>query len=66
MCEVAAVELLEFFDWTQFMKMNTPTIEALDAAFSEHYESLTRQDRLEQITWFLEAIDDSKLLRREI
>ena len=43
-----------------------PTIEALEAAFSAHYESLSKEDRTEQITWFLDAIDQSKLLEREI
>src|SRR5437764_7005241 len=48
------------------MDNKIPTIEALDAAFSAHYESMTREDRREQITWFLDAIEQSKLLEREI
>jgi hypothetical protein len=48
------------------MDKKTPTIEALEAALSAHYEALTKEDRIEQITWFLDAIDEAKLLYREI
>jgi hypothetical protein len=42
----------------------TPTIEALEAAVSAHYESLTKEDRKEQITWFLDAIVVRYFLQR--
>jgi hypothetical protein len=43
-----------------------PTIEALDAAFKEHYETKSIEDHKEEATWFLDAINKSKLLEREI
>jgi hypothetical protein len=48
------------------MDRKVPTIEALDAAFKAHYESKSIEDHKKDATWFLDAINKSNLLKREI
>ena len=48
------------------MDKKVPTIEALDAAFKEHYEGKSVEDHKKEATWFLGAIGQSELLKREI
>jgi hypothetical protein len=48
------------------MDRMAPTIEALDAAFKAHYETKSTEDHKEDATWFLNAINKSMLLKREI
>jgi hypothetical protein len=47
------------------MDRKVPTIEALDAAFKAHVTKKI-EDREEEATWFLGAISQSELLKREI
>jgi uncharacterized protein YbaP (TraB family) len=48
------------------MGRKNPTIEALDAAFKAHYETKSTADHKKDATWFLGAINQSELLKREI
>jgi hypothetical protein len=48
------------------MERKVPTIEALDAAFKAHYETKSIEDHKKDAAWFLDAINKSKLLKREI
>ena len=48
------------------MERKVPTIEALDAAFKAHYETKSIEDHNKDATWFLDAINKSELLKREI
>jgi hypothetical protein len=50
----------------QPMDKKFPTIEALDAGFKAHYETKSTEDHKQQATWFLDAINKSELLKREI
>ena len=43
------------------MDRKVPTIEALDAAFKAHYETKSIEDHKKEATWFLDAINKSKL-----
>ena len=47
------------------MDSKVPTIEALDAAFKANQTKST-EDRENEATWFLGAINKSELLKREI
>lgn len=47
------------------MDRKIPTLEALDAAFKAH-EKKKIEDREKEATWFLDAINKSELLKREI
>ena len=47
------------------MDRKTPTIETLDAAFKER-EAKSIEDREKEAKWFLGAINESELLKREI
>jgi hypothetical protein len=48
------------------MDRKVPTIEALEAAFKVHYEAKSTEDHKKDGTWFLDAINKSTLLKREI
>jgi len=48
------------------MGRKVPTIEALDAAFKAHYETKSIEDHEKDATWFLDAINKSSFLKREI
>ena len=48
------------------MDRKGPTIEALDAGFKAHYETKSIEDHKKDAAWFLDAINKSKLLQREI
>jgi hypothetical protein len=43
-----------------------PTIVALDAGFKTHYEIKNTEDHQKEATWFIGAINESELLKREI
>jgi hypothetical protein len=47
------------------MDKKAPTIETLDAGFKAHY-SKNSEDLQKEATWFLGAINQSELLKREI
>ena len=43
-----------------------PTIEALDAGFKTHYEAKSIEDHQQEATWFLDAINKSERLKKEV
>ena len=47
------------------MNRDVPTIEALNAAFKAH-ETKNTKDREQEANWFLGAINESDILKREI